>query len=143
VRDSAAYALGKLGQGSEMVLTSLLTVLRDQTVDSRVRNSAASALGELGQGSDEVTAYWLTVLRDQTVAIYVRERAAYALVAVLQKNPSHLPAVLPALYAAAKTDANYLVHRTLAQLADLAARQQSTTNPDPVAAKLPLPEEDA
>ena len=143
VRNSAACALGKLGQGSEMVLTGLLMVLRDQTVDIRVRKDAAYALGRLGQGSDEVTAYWLTVLRDQTVAIYVRERAAYALVAVLQKNPSHLPAVLPALYAAAKTDANYLVHRTLAQLADLAARQQSTTNPDPVAAKLPLPEEDA
>jgi HEAT repeat protein/energy-coupling factor transporter ATP-binding protein EcfA2 len=75
VRKSAAFDLGKLGQGSETVVNALLLRLDDQ--DAWVRYSAASALGKLGQGSETVVDALLLRLDDQDV--WVRKSAASAL----------------------------------------------------------------
>ncbi|NJN22622.1 MAG: hypothetical protein HC812_17410 [Leptolyngbya sp. RL_3_1] len=52
VRSSAAQVLGQLGQGSNVVIDSLLSLLKDE--DLNVRSSAAQALGQLGQDSNAV-----------------------------------------------------------------------------------------
>ncbi|MEH2110899.1 NACHT domain-containing protein, partial [Nostoc sp.] len=49
VRNSAAEALGKLGNASPLVVEALLGLLKDET--QIVRNSAAEALGKLGNAS--------------------------------------------------------------------------------------------
>ncbi|NMG10996.1 NACHT domain-containing protein, partial [Brasilonema sp. UFV-L1] len=62
VRSSAADALGKLGNSSDIVVQGLLALLKDES--SSVRSSAADALGKLGNSSDFVVQGLLALLKD-------------------------------------------------------------------------------
>jgi HEAT repeat protein/energy-coupling factor transporter ATP-binding protein EcfA2 len=63
MRSSAAFALGNLGNDSEVVLTALLESFKDE--NSSVRFSAADALGNLGNDSEVVLTALLESLKDE------------------------------------------------------------------------------
>ncbi len=75
VRDSAADALGKLGNSSQTVLDALVALLKDE--DSWVRWRAADDLGNLGNSSQTVLDALVALLKDEYSG--VRRRAALAL----------------------------------------------------------------
>jgi HEAT repeat protein len=75
VRDTAADALGKLGNSSDVVLQGLLALLKHES--SRVRDTAADALGKLGNSSDVVLQGLLALLKHESSR--VRNIAADAL----------------------------------------------------------------
>lgn len=64
VRLIAVISLGKLGKGSETVITALLELLKE-TQDSLVSGTTADILGKLGKGSETVVTALLDMLKDQ------------------------------------------------------------------------------
>ncbi|BAZ27610.1 putative signal transduction protein containing Nacht domain [Cylindrospermum sp. NIES-4074] len=76
VRNSAAKALGNLGNASEQVITELLSLLQDKSYG--VRDSAAKALGNLGNASEQVITELLSLLKSESEG--VRDSAAEVLV---------------------------------------------------------------
>jgi HEAT repeat protein len=93
VRDSAASALGQLGNSSGEVVSALLSLLGDP--ESNVRGSAASALGQLGNSSGEVVSALLPLLGTQES--YVRYSAASALGQLGNSSGEVVSALLPLL----------------------------------------------
>jgi len=105
VRGSAAEALERLGQTSDVVVSALLTALQDESED--VRESAAEALGRLGQTSDVVVSALLAALQDESKD--VRESAAVSLGQLGQTSEAVVSALLIAL-----RDKNSSVRRSAA-----------------------------
>ncbi|MEH2175666.1 HEAT repeat domain-containing protein [Nostoc sp.] len=64
VRNSAAFALAKLGNASLQVVEALLGLLKDES--QRVHYSAAEALGKLGNASPQVVEALLGLLKDES-----------------------------------------------------------------------------
>ncbi|MBE9186591.1 HEAT repeat domain-containing protein [Microcoleus sp. LEGE 07076] len=75
VRMSAAQALGRLGNASEIVISALLLRLKDE--DSMVRREVVQALGGLGNASETVIGFLVLCLQDEKQM--VRHEAARAL----------------------------------------------------------------
>ncbi|MEH2234381.1 MAG: HEAT repeat domain-containing protein, partial [Nostoc sp.] len=90
VRNSAASALGKLGNASPQVVEALLGLLKDET--QYVRYSAAEALGKLGNASPQVVEALLGLLKDESQ--YVRYPAAEALGNLGNASPQVVEALL-------------------------------------------------
>nr|MDZ8046198.1 HEAT repeat domain-containing protein [Nostoc sp. DedQUE02] len=90
VRDSAAFALGKLGNASPQVVEALLGLLKDKS--QIVRYSAAFALGKLGNASPRVVETLLGLLKDETKS--VRYSAAEALGKLGNASPRVVEALL-------------------------------------------------
>ncbi len=63
IRDYAAEALGKLGNGSSEVVNSLLSLMNDEEWDVAI--NAAEALGKLGNSSSEVVNSLLSLLENK------------------------------------------------------------------------------
>jgi HEAT repeat protein len=79
VRFIATEALSKLGNTSDKVLQTLLTLLENNQVNYQVRSSAAQTLIKLGYVSQSVQQTLLALLEDNQVDDWVRSKAAEAL----------------------------------------------------------------
>ena len=120
VRESAAEALGELGNSSETVINALLTGLQDNNSD--VRESAAEALGELGNSSETVINALLAGLQDDDY--FVRWRAADA----LGKLGNSSETVVSALLARLKDDESLVRWRAADALGKLGNSSETVIN---------------
>ena len=93
VRDSAAAALGRLGQAGPEAVAALVAALKDEYWD--VRDSAAAALGRLGQAGPEEVAALVAALKDEDPG--VRRLAAEASGRLGQAGPEVVAALVAAL----------------------------------------------
>jgi hypothetical protein len=93
VRLEVAGALGKLGNDSEQVITSLLSFLSDS--DQLVRFRATSALGKLGNDSEQVITALFSLLDDSNQS--VRLDAAVALSELGNNSEQVITSLLVAL----------------------------------------------
>ncbi|NJP12453.1 MAG: SUMF1/EgtB/PvdO family nonheme iron enzyme [Leptolyngbyaceae cyanobacterium RU_5_1] len=91
-RQAAAQALGKLGIGSE----SLLTLLTDPSEDPAVRRSVAESLGRMKAGQTEL----LSILEDNHQSLPVRQGAARALSLIGAPSGQPVPMLIVELKAA-------------------------------------------
>ncbi|XWK89918.1 MAG: hypothetical protein U7127_07560 [Phormidium sp.] len=79
VRNSAAEALGKLGQAAQPYIPDIANILKDKKVGIDARRSAAQALGNLGQAAQPYIPDILNILKDDKANINVINSSAEAL----------------------------------------------------------------
>ena len=94
VRDSAARALGNLGDAAKPHLKEIFNLIKDESVDSYVRGSAARALGNLGDVAKPHVQDIVDILKDESVNLEVRANAAYALVNMGDAKKPYLQDIL-------------------------------------------------
>ncbi|MEM7532948.1 MAG: HEAT repeat domain-containing protein [Chloroflexota bacterium] len=94
VRQSAATALGELGEASPAVVDALIQALKDSE-DWRVRKSATTALRKLGEESPAVLDAFIQAFKD--VDSYVRYLVPTALGELGEANPAVVDALIQAL----------------------------------------------
>ena len=94
-RNSAAWALGKIGSKEPEVISGLLSALKDLNLD--VRNSAVWALSKIGSKEPEVRLSLVFVLKDQDSDPAVRASVARALGRIGSKEPEVIQALVSAL----------------------------------------------
>ncbi|MEH2026910.1 HEAT repeat domain-containing protein [Nostoc sp.] len=111
VRDSAADALGKLGNASPQVVEALLGLLKDES--ESVRDSAADALGKLGNASPQVVEALLGLLKDES------ERVRYSAASALGKLGNASPQVVEALLGLLKDESERVRYSAASALGKL------------------------
>jgi HEAT repeat protein len=91
VRESAAQALGNMGQAAQQYVPDLANILKDEKVNASVRSSAAEALGNMGQAAQQYVPDLLNFLKDEKVDAYFRSSAAQALGNMGQAAQHYVP----------------------------------------------------
>jgi PBS lyase HEAT-like repeat len=79
VRDSAAEALGNLGDAAKPFIPEIANLLKDQAQNSSVRGSAAVSLGNFGDAAKPFIPEILNFIKDKTQVSSVRSSAAVSL----------------------------------------------------------------
>jgi hypothetical protein len=67
LRQSATWALGRVGKGDSRVAKTLLGVIRDRGENEEVRQAAVLALGDVGEWTDAVVKTLLRAADDPTL----------------------------------------------------------------------------
>ncbi|MGB3652725.1 MAG: HEAT repeat domain-containing protein [Rivularia sp. (in: cyanobacteria)] len=94
VRNSAARALGNLGDAAKPYVEEIVDILKDKSLDSEVRGSAAFALGNMGDIAKPYIKDILDLVKDKSVEANIRSSLVYALKNMGDANKPYLQDIL-------------------------------------------------